>query len=125
MINNINIHTLTKALVLNYTMQQQQKKEFILPYSGSLSVVIYFILHVVLVLPIWLLLLVPITLVYFAISKIINFIRKIFRKEKGSKPVVSHKAIWVDDNIRLKAGQDRPYDLILFGCTGFTGRLVR
>jgi len=93
-----------------------QKDKKSLPLSGP-SAIIWFILYAVIVLPLWLVVLVPLMLV----SQTLVFVVK---KMCGKKPKISTKDSSYASTSSFGSEDPKKYDLVLFGATGFTGKMA-
>jgi hypothetical protein len=94
-------------------MKSDNKK---LPLSGS-KVILYFFFSLLVVLPFWLLILVPIVLISLLFQFVFSFC---VPKKKASVEMDESTVTKLDVNIHTH----REYDLVLFGATGFTGAVL-
>eukprot|EP00600_Ochromonadales_sp_CCMP1393_P014239 CAMPEP_0175004228 /NCGR_PEP_ID=MMETSP0005-20121125/4651_1 /TAXON_ID=420556 /ORGANISM="Ochromonas sp., Strain CCMP1393" /LENGTH=491 /DNA_ID=CAMNT_0016259359 /DNA_START=77 /DNA_END=1552 /DNA_ORIENTATION=- len=88
-----------------------------LPLSSTAAVIPHFLLSILVLTPLWLAFILPFTLI---VQLILYFMRLVSGKRKLSTeqqfPIVS---------VEMKAGTgDRAYDIIVYGATGFTGKMA-
>lgn len=109
-------------------MNSQKKDRKSLPLSGY-SVILPFIATLGFF-PVWLVVMVPLALISIAVKSISSLFRH--NKSKNSAAAEASEPSSIDEILKsnsypenLSSNIDkRPYDLILFGATGFTGRLA-
>ena len=86
-------------------------------HLSGLKVVPSFVFHVAVLLPIITFFLIPILMVTLAVNKIANLFSKKPREQNSDS----------DDtiaNVAIVPTKQRPFDLIMYGATGFTGKLA-
>ena len=92
------------------------------------EVIPLFILNILIVLPLWVVLLLPLTLIYQALSYILSAslsVLGINKKKRSSRACDASTitGVAIDVKITEKRGT-RELDLIIFGATGFTGQMA-
>jgi hypothetical protein len=92
-----------------------------LPMSDVGTALKNFLITVLLVLPIWLMVLLPLSIIWQTVSWISNYVAsKRSKEQKQPSPKVFIEKI----EKASSAVKDRIYDVVVFGATGFTGRLA-
>ena len=96
----------------NDPMKRDRKKQ---NFSDLPSTILIFAFYVIVLLPLWLAVLLPITIVTFALEKI--YIALTSTKKAKRDSFVTF------DKVNVPPAADRELDLVVFGATGFTGNL--
>eukprot|EP00599_Poterioochromonas_sp_BG-1_P007141 CAMPEP_0173148702 /NCGR_PEP_ID=MMETSP1105-20130129/9877_1 /TAXON_ID=2985 /ORGANISM="Ochromonas sp., Strain BG-1" /LENGTH=490 /DNA_ID=CAMNT_0014063407 /DNA_START=339 /DNA_END=1811 /DNA_ORIENTATION=+ len=99
----------------------RDKKE--LPFSNIVVAFVVFIPFLLIITPLWLVVLLPLTVVW----QIIDYVKSsiVGRKKPKSSFVVEDPKAVADKVVKVStAVKDRVYDLVVFGATGFTGKLA-
>lgn len=113
--------TSTKKMVKHDDPMIRDKKE--LPFSNIVVAFVVFIPFLLIITPLWLVVLLPLTVVW----QIIDYVKSsiVGRKKPKSSFVVEDPKAVADKVVKVStAVKDRVYDLVVFGATGFTGKLA-
>jgi hypothetical protein len=109
-------------------MLRDKKK---LPLSSNVEVTTWFLFNLLIILPLWLFLLVPLTLLYRLVYLLHKHVAILWRSIIGKKPkqqeLESASIINTPLGLSTEAAlqkKERSYDIVIFGATGFTGRLA-
>lgn len=99
------------------------KDKKILELSG-LEVIPPFLISVLVALPIWIAILLPLTLIYQGVLFLLTTISTALGlKKKSRKGAVDTASVTASANVTTRSGE-REHDLIVFGATGFTGQMA-
>jgi hypothetical protein len=88
-----------------------------LSFSGP-SVILHFVFSVCILIPLWIILLIPAAIISLIVGKFLK------SKKRESSSVEGSKSQVFEEHKRQPPGSPRDFDLILYGATGFTGKLA-
>jgi len=91
-----------------------------LPLSGY-SVIPLFLLFLFVVTPLWLFLLLPVTLIFQLFNKVANLF--VAAPKPQSRGQISTDTTLLAEQRKPNISNQRQYDLVVFGATGFTGKM--
>ena len=91
---------------------------------SGIEVIPIFFANVFIILPIWIAILLPLTLIYQGLLYIFNIVTSALGlKKKSKKTDAAATNVTASANVAQKKG-DSAYDLVIFGATGFTGQMA-
>ena len=108
----------TSASTADFDIDPMIKDKKQLELSSIEEVLPLFLLNTIVIAPLWLLLLVPMTVVYQCGNYVCNSVMSTKRDKSSTPPNTSTTRTHTVEK------QDRTFDIVVFGATGFTGQLV-
>lgn len=90
--------------------------------SNTPKAFLIFLCYVLVIIPIWLCVLLPIVILFFVLEKIVGVFKPKKKKDSQSSATFDQVAESFGDEAEANKSVTREFDLILFGATGFTGK---